>query len=414
MRAGGVCAACAASFAIASTPASAAAAEVMAFLPHWELGAEIRWDVVDVVAYFDVDVGPDGRLGDASGFPDHPDVQDLLAGAEREGSRVVLTVTNFDNDEISALLGSDEARARFIDEAIDLVVGGGGHGINIDLEFVPGEDRDAFTSFVGEVAAAFRDAGAEHHISVSVPALNHGDAYDVAGLVEVADAVFIMGYDYHYRGGDPGPVAPLSVGALWPPADLELTAGIYTDPIDRTDRDRVILGLPLYGYDWPADSDQPLAETRGEAESVFYRDFDDIPGELRWDEAAKAPWRVYEDDGGYRQVWAENAESVAAKVDFALSEDLGVGFWALGYADADPEVWDAVAARTGDEPPSGEADAGPGPGPDARGARDAGGGPGGGEVAGGCRIGSAGGAAGAVFAASLIGLIRRDRRPASR
>ncbi len=407
---------------LAAAPAVAASApEVMGYLPHWERGAEIRWDVVDTVAYFDVGVARDGSLGDAAGWPGDPDVAALVAEAEREGGRVVLTATKFEaatDDGIAALVTSAEATARFTDEALSLVEAGGGHGLNIDFEFVDADDRDEFTAFVAEVAAGFHAADPDYHVSVAVPALNTGDAYDAAGLLASADALFIMGYDYHYRGGNPGPVAPLASGTLWPVEDfnLEATLDLYTAPVDPADRHRLILGLPLYGYDWPANSGEPLATATGEAESVFYRDWQDgvEPGDLRWDDEAQAPWRVYEDDGGYRQVWAENEQSIQAKLELAADYGVGAGFWALGYAGGDTALWDRVADHTGGAPPPDEGRDAGATVPDAEADADAGAGAGA-EVGGaGCHAARgapvAGGAL-ALIAALLI--TSRGRRPSS-
>jgi spore germination protein len=404
--------------------------EVMGFLPYWERGAELRWDVLDIVAYFDVGVRPDGSLGGANGWPDDPAVAELIERAERDGKRAVLTVTNFNPDEISSLVRSAEATQRFIDAIVPLVLGAGGHGLNIDLEGVRADDRDAFTLFVTEVAAAFHNAEPDSHVSVAVPAVDWGGAFDTAGLLAAADAIFIMGYDYHWRGGDPGPVAPLSSGTLWPARlNLARTIADYSAPLSYADRRRLILGLPLYGRDWPATSDQAPAERLrdsdgnpvGDATAVFFRDWrqgvsDD---DLLWDVESATPWYVYREGEHWRQVWGEDAASIAAKLDLAVEHNLSLGFWALGYADADPELWDVVAERAeavspphpdGGGEPDPEPD--PDPGPGDPGGPDAGPGAGG-DVGGGCQMAGGAGASGGGLALLWALLLSRARRPST-
>jgi spore germination protein YaaH len=413
--------------ALAVAPASAR--DVMGFLPHWERNAELRWDVLDIVAYFDVAVGPDGTLGGANGWPDDPAVAELIARADDEGARAVLTVTNFSGAEIGSLVNSAGARQAFIDAIVPLVLGAGGHGVNIDLEGVRGEDREAFTLFVTEVAAAFHNADPDSHVSVAVPAVDWSDAFDTAALLQAADALFIMGYDYHWRGGNPGPVAPLTSGTLWPERlNLGRTIADYTAPIAIADHRRLILGLPLYGRDWPADSEQAPAERPrdegggliGDASSVFFRDWkaglsDD---DILWDVDSATPWHAYQADGQWHQIWAEDVVSISAKLDLAVEHDLGLGFWALGYADADRELWDAVGKRAEAPSPIPGPDAGPGPGPgpgaDAGpGGSDAGAGPGADVGGSGCRAGRDSGAPGAL-ALALLMLVIRGRRPSIR
>jgi spore germination protein len=412
-----------ATFAALAADADAREREVMGFLPYWELGAELRWDVLDIVAYFDVGVRPDGSLGDSNGWPDDPAVADLIARAAQEGKRAVLTVTNFNPDEISSLVQGAAARQQFIDAIVPLVLGAGGHGINIDLEGVRAEDREAFTLFVTEVAAAFHNADPAAHVSVSAPAVDWSGAFDTAGLLAAADALFIMGYDYHWRGGNPGPVAELSSGTLWPARlNLGRTIADYTAPLAHADRRRLILGLPLYGRDWPADSDEAPAQRPrdgdgnliGDARSVFYRDWSQGVGDLLWDIESATPWYVYREGDAWRQVWAEDVVSIAAKLDLAVEHDLSLGFWALGYDDADPALWEVVAERAAavsplPPPDSGpEPDPEPGPGPDAGpGSPDAN--PGAGAaMGGGCSAGGSGSSGAiALLVAALVGRRRR-------
>ena len=41
-------------------------------------------------------------------------------------------------------------------------------------------------------------------VVVDMPAVDWSDAYDESTLATLSDGLFIMGYDYHYSGGDPG------------------------------------------------------------------------------------------------------------------------------------------------------------------------------------------------------------------
>jgi spore germination protein YaaH len=108
-----------------------------------------------------------------------------------------------------------------------------------------------------------------------------------------------------------------------------------------------VLGLPLYGYDWPSSGKAipgtatADAEARTVVEAWALAADHDGGG---WDDPSSKPYLIYQ-DGGWRQLWFETPESLGAKLDYAAAAGLGgVGFWALTYDGGAAEIWDRVAA----------------------------------------------------------------------
>ena len=72
--------------------------------------------------------------------------------------------------------------------------------------------------------------------------------------------MFIMAYDWHHAGSEPGPVAPIT--------DVRRTIEFAIRYVPSR---KIIIGVPLYGYDWiipyspgrvaPAISNQNAIET---------------------------------------------------------------------------------------------------------------------------------------------------------
>ena len=88
-------------------------------------------------------------------------------------------------------------------------------GVNVDIENVTHEQRDAYTRFV----RLLREKIPRHkEISVAVAANPYGwqtgwqGSYDYTALARYADHLMIMAYDEHYEGGRP---ARSPVSALW-------------------------------------------------------------------------------------------------------------------------------------------------------------------------------------------------------
>ncbi len=323
---------------------------VFGYLPHWEYDApDIPWSALSHLALFGVHVEADGSITDEDRWTG-TSAQLLRQEAHDHGVMVVLSAMNLQGASVEALCGDAAARQRAVDALLALVAGEGGDGINIDFEGVPLAARETFVAFMTELAAAFHETLPGSHVSWAGPPIDWNGAFDYAALLSVTDAVFIMGYGYHWSGGDPGPVAPLMGGGPWSKYSLSWSVADYIDYAGEAARPRILLGLPLYGRDWPsADGSVPGQATgKGKAVTLAKNAKWTAPAPWLWDETSHTPYVIYQKGGAWRQRWVDSPASLADKMDLALSEDLaGIGFWAVGYAQGVPEVWDAVASRFG-------------------------------------------------------------------
>lgn len=337
--------------------------EVLGFLPYWMVGqAVVPMERLTSLAYFAIEARADGTLGDPRDWGTAT-LAPLVTGAREAGVRVLLTVTCFDATAMTSLLGSTALRKKAVDALVDLVASGGGDGVNVDFEGLPVARKAQFTAFVGELKAALQDALGRSHVTVDTPAVDWDGAYDYDALALAGDGLVIMGYDYHYRGGDPGPVAPLAGSTTWGKYSLDWTVQDYTTYGGKANLGRFVLALPLYGYDWPATSDAVPGSGTGSGTARFYADCARRAadaGGWRWDDDSSTPWFAWQ-DGGWRQTWCEDLRSLKAKVALAAGRGLGgVAFWALGYEEGGGDPWAAVDAAW----PSAHPDPGPEPLPE--------------------------------------------------
>ena len=316
-----------------SAPAAALSSSgrmIIGFLPYWMAGS---WDpssahYTDVV-FFSAPVRGDGSL-DLSRVEQHQ--QDIQRIRDQCGCRVHLAVTLFDKDTADKVLAYH--RIELANNIRSAVLSYGFDGVNIDFEFM--RDKNKYTGqdntdLMIDVLERLKNSG----IKVGI---------DVAGSVETVwrdarlqsyvDYVFLMGYDYHYAGSkNTGSVSPLESSGI----SLEWSINKLLQYYPAS---KIVLGLPLYGYEWPAQSCQPGARTEGSghAETLKYIENSILPGATQhWDPTARSPWLSFTSGGTCRQVWYENATSIAIKADYALQRGLaGFGFWALGYAQGSP------------------------------------------------------------------------------
>jgi spore germination protein len=276
-------------------------------------------------------VAPDGSL---SLTPPPADVLDRLAG---EGDVLLVpTVQNFSGGQwqgqATADLLADPARAAdHRAQLVELAVANGWDGIDVDYESLPATAGPQYTEFL----SALRDDLDAHglRLTVAVPARTGDDdpsglAYSYRVIGQIVDEVRVMTYDHHWSTSEAGPIAP-----------VEWVRDVVDHAVDRVPREKLMLGLPTYGYDWVGDTGTNLAAT--DAEALAER----VGAEPRWDGDAAAWTFRYEQDGQQHTVWYEDARSLQRKQEIAVEARLrGVAIWSLGGED--PQVWTTVTTTT--------------------------------------------------------------------
>ncbi len=208
-------------------------------------------------------------------------------------------------------------------------------GFQLDLENIDPSDENLYSRFV-------RDAAQEMHredrlLSVAVVPRFLGSApsqwsaaYDYPALARSADFLTLMAYDNSGRLGPPGPIA----GYDWVKHAIEYA-------VQRVPRDKLLLGIPLYGREWSETGDgfqartMPYQETKAVLERLSIRP--------QWDEKQRSPWFEYQSNDTVCKVWYENAKSLSAKLRLVERFQLrGFAAWRLGVED--PRLWSLVAA----------------------------------------------------------------------
>lgn len=349
------------------TPASTPEPFVAGYHPWWASSprawADYPFDVLDRLYVFEIEVGEDGEIHDPHGWPDA--WRPLVTRALEAGVDVALTLTLHDpppGDPGASEAGpgafetlfSDPARsARLVDRVARLIasspeVG----GLHLDIEVfrpVRPAARDGYTAFV--VTLDRRLAGAAPGVALSVFALatDPHDAYDERTLAAAADYLVVQGYDLHHRRGSrAGPVAPPTG---WGDLNLEAVVARYRSL--GVPPGRMVLGLPLYGYEWPVVGEASGAATRGEGITVPLADPGGaLPGAptareraaelpVRRDPETRVPWYAFRTDAGWVQGWFDDAESLEAKYRWVRARGLaGVALFPLAYGDT--EIWEGL------------------------------------------------------------------------
>ncbi|HCL00811.1 MAG TPA: glycoside hydrolase [Lachnoclostridium phytofermentans] len=258
------------------------------------------------------------------------DDEEVLEITTKHGVGPILTLTPldengmFNNALVSAVAQNKAARDHLIDELLVVVKEKQYVGVNVDFEYVKGEDRIGFAEFVAELTRRMNEEG--FFVSVALapktsenqPGLLY-EGMDYRLLGEAANSVFLMTYEWGYTYSEPMAVAPINL--VRQVVDFAITQ----IPVDRID-----LGIPNYGYDWalPYVKGETKARSIGNIEAVQIAAANNAV--IQFDEVAQTPFFKYTRDGVDHEVWFEDVRSIKAKFDLVKEYDLrGVGYWQL-------------------------------------------------------------------------------------
>lgn len=314
---------------------------VFGFLPYWTGSAYLEYDLISVLGLFSVEMDAYGQIWSWHGFPGV--FADEIDQAHAAGAQVVVTVTNFDPDDIHLILTAYSDQA--METMCGLVTGYDVDGVCIDFEQVDGDDRDHLTDFVEELRAELDAQAPGSHLSVCTPAVDWSGAFDYSALAGSADALFMMCYPFHGTwSAVAGPCCPLvGWGGAESSTNMTWCLGDYVIRAPEA-HDRIVVGLPYYGHQWETEDQYPHSQVTGGCSTLYYSTLAeraDTYGEL-WDEESLTPYYAFYGEG-WNQGWFDGPESLGLKYDMVRAADLqGVGIWALGYDGDRPELWDRL------------------------------------------------------------------------
>ncbi|WP_405098626.1 glycosyl hydrolase family 18 protein [Oceanobacillus sp. FSL H7-0719] len=234
-----------------------------------------------------------------------------------------LTVAGFSSELTSQTLNNPSTRQHLVNNIFTLVSQRGYAGVNIDFEGTLPEDRDIFSAFLRELGELLHGAGLL--LTIAVPPKTSDDTpwnegYDYGAIGSVVDLMFIMAYDWHHMASEPGPVAPISA-----------VRDTIEFALNKMNSSKVILGVPLYGYDWtlPYNPDIPATAISNHNAIELAMNFR-VP--INYSKEDEAPYFYYVDEAGQNHVvWFEDTRSIAAKMQLVREYQLqGIGAWQVG------------------------------------------------------------------------------------
>lgn len=260
-------------------------------------------------------------------FGDEP----LIAAAKAGGVQPLFMLTTlgedgkFDNTLSTVLLGDEQKQEALFDEIVAVVKSKGYYGVDVDFEFVLPAEREQYAGFINRLRGRLNAENVPLVValapktSAAQPGLLY-EAHDYALLGAAANNALLMTYEWGYTYGPPMAVSPID--------KVEQVVAFAADNIPP---ERLFLGVPNYGYDWPLPyiKGETKATSLGCEQAVARAA--QFGADIRFDETAQTPYYTYTDEAGQaHEVWFEDARSVAAKLDLWEKYALrGISVWNL-------------------------------------------------------------------------------------
>lgn len=358
---------------IGNSPAIKSEKIIYGFFPYWNLkySEELNIRSLTHFAYFAIDLNEDGTINKkTSPLEAEPgwnklkskDTAKLLYQSKLLGQKTVVTITAMKPDLIESILQSPENRRQAVSSIMSVYKDYDFDDINVDFEYVSTgnqELRDSFVSFITDLR--FACISYKPHCQIDIDTFasvgEKPKLWDLKKLEPVVDKFIIMAYDY-YRSSSPqaGPVAPIKGKCSTEYSEQTNCLGedilTHISMISKLiPSEKIILGVPFYGYEWQTASSDFLSNTySGTGNLATYRRIQTLFQDQNistisalWSDNTLSPYIVYEEDNETFQIHFENAQSLEQKIKFIESANLGgVAVWALGYEGQSQDLWTPI------------------------------------------------------------------------
>lgn len=338
---------------------------VYGFLPYWNVNKTTLQPELTHLAYFGLNVNPDGsftiRTEDGPHMGYHRLQSEawlnLMNQAVTQGKRIDITLVQFNNDDIVSIISNPSAQEKMLEQLDAVLLAYPVSGVNIDFEYageITPQIQDKFARFVENTSLHLKRkySGIEVSIDVYASASSSQQIWDIPRISKVVDYIVVMAYDFHQRSSpQAGPVAPLFGGKEYWSSDISMHLQRFLEDVPS---EKILLGVPFYGYGWQTTDREAQASTFPGSgftasfttvENLIQRK-DEIQLEENWNEDALSPYITYQEDGETYVIYYENSRSLSYKLDFVNQLDLGgIAIWALGYEADSRELWDVVERK---------------------------------------------------------------------
>jgi len=328
--------------------------EIVGFLPYWLLNKADKdySQYITTLTYFGLALNRDGTVKKLNNpQEEEPGWTTLkrdkfaarLADAKKHNLKQSLLVISGDDGVIGDMIADPVTNANnLVNDVAPIMKDKGFTDLNLDIEsFMDASEsaRTNFTMFVTTVVQQIKEQKLGTVTLDLIPiSLVKNKIYDAKALGAIVDRIVLMTYDYHYTGSfTAGAVAPIGGAGTTIEYDVETAV---KEAIKSIPGSKLLLGIPLYGYEWETMDPAPESATiPGGSSIASVRRVSDLLAacatcSAQLDSVAREPYLISPENDYFNQIYFENEASMKEKIVLAEKYHLGgVALWALGYED---------------------------------------------------------------------------------
>jgi len=345
---------------------------VYGFLPYWNLkySKDLQINHLTHLAYFAIDLNMDGTIHKKTNSKElepgwnklnSPEIKSILYQSKLLRQKTVITVTAMDPELIESLVNNQDHTKNAIENILIVYNEFNFDGINIDFEYVGEPDNQTisnFTEFIIKLKNRCQTISNSCFIDVDV----FGDSaskkrlWNLEELHPHLENIIIMAYDYYRKSSSQaGPIAPLIGSCKQISQDNCLEQDILGHMnlfTKKVPPEKLVLGIPFYGYEWQTASENFLANTYPKTGSLAtYQRIQNLISNqeisslsAKWSNISLSPYLVYYDKDKIKQIHFESEQSLKLKTDIIMSTNIkGVAIWALGYEVPYTDLWKPIS-----------------------------------------------------------------------
>jgi len=336
------------------TPLGMQKPTVVGFLPYWLAEEEKDYSsYVNTIAYFALTVGADGTIEKLTNPTETEPgwlalksgkISPILEAAKKKNLKRSLTIFGGNQENINQLMANPVEHAKtLMNEISPILVKYEFTDLNIDIESVSEASesaRQSFTLFTKTIHDQLQKNNNSTTLSIDVSptALIKPYLIDVGAISPYIDQVIFMTYDFHYQNSTvTGAVSPIEGAGVSAEFDGETSV---KEALKILPPEKIILGVPLYGYEWETLSDHPHAAIIPESGiTASNRRVEEFLKKCascsaQFDPVSKESYVIYKDQetDTFHQFFYPDQQATQEKINLMKKYNLGgMALWALGY-----------------------------------------------------------------------------------
>lgn len=337
------------------TPLGLQKTEVIGFFPYWLISKDNKdyTSYLNTISYFGLTIDADGTiLKRTKPTETEPGwlamqsgkINSILNAARQKNLKRSLVIFSGNQENINQLMEDPIKHGQnLIDEISPILTQYGFTDLNLDIENVSVASESArqnFTLLTKTIHDQLQKYNDSITLSIDVSPIVLIKPYliDVPAISPFVDKVIFMTYDFHYQGSSvTGAVAPINGFGTSAEFDTETS---IKEALKILGSEKIILGVPLYGYEWETLLDHPHAAVIPESGITASNSrVEELLAtcascSAQFDLISKESYFIYKDQetNTFHQFFYPDKQAMQQKVNLVKKYHLGgIALWALGY-----------------------------------------------------------------------------------